>query len=118
MYTSTVSSTGQVQPTDSQTQTTQTPTATTDPLTDESTFLQLLVAQLKYQDPLNPTDGVQFVTQLAQFSSLEQSMGMHQDLDGILSALTAPSNGTTTDTTTTTDSDDTTGSDATNSTNT
>ena len=31
-------------------------------------FLQLLVAQIKNQDPLNPTDSTQFVAQLAQFS--------------------------------------------------
>jgi flagellar basal-body rod modification protein FlgD len=34
-------------------------------------FLTLLVAQLKYQDPLNPADDTQFVAQLAQFSQLE-----------------------------------------------
>ena len=35
-------------------------------------FLQLLVAQLSNQDPMNPQDGAAFVAQLAQFSSLEQ----------------------------------------------
>ncbi len=35
-------------------------------------FLQLLVAQMKYQDPLNPTSDTQYIAQLAQFSQLEQ----------------------------------------------
>jgi Flagellar hook capping protein - N-terminal region/FlgD Tudor-like domain len=37
----------------------------------QDTFLKLLVAQLKYQDPLAPTDGTQFLTQTAQFTTLE-----------------------------------------------
>jgi len=35
-------------------------------------FLQLLVAQMKYQDPLEPSDNTEYVAQLAQFSQLEQ----------------------------------------------
>ena len=46
-------------------------------------FLQLLVAQIKNQDPMSPTDGVQFLTQLAQFQQLEQSMNSGQDLSAI-----------------------------------
>ena len=46
-------------------------------------FLQLLVAQIKNQDPMSPTDGVQFLTQLAQFQQLEQSMNSGQDLTAI-----------------------------------
>src|SRR5215203_1463594 len=38
----------------------------------QSQFLQLLVAQLKGQNPLDPKDGAEFVSQLAQFSSLEE----------------------------------------------
>ncbi len=41
-------------------------------------FLQLLVAQMKYQDPLNPSTDTQFVAQLAQFSSLEQMQNLSQ----------------------------------------
>jgi flagellar basal-body rod modification protein FlgD len=54
---------------------------------DKGTFLKLLVAQLKNQNPLNPADGVQFVTQLAQFTSLEQSTQMTQDLAAIRAVL-------------------------------
>ena len=49
-------------------------------LANTSTFLQLLVAQIKNQDPLQPTDSIQFVTQLAQFSSLEQLIGIRGEL--------------------------------------
>lgn len=35
-------------------------------------FLELLVTQLQYQDPLNPTDNTEMVAQLAQFSALEE----------------------------------------------
>lgn len=47
-------------------------------MANEQTFLQLLVAQIQNQDPLSPTDSMQFVTQLAQFSSLEQLIGINQ----------------------------------------
>src|ERR1700674_931100 len=55
----------------------------TDKLANEQTFLKLFVAQLQNQDPLNPQDGTQFVAQLAQFSQLEQSLQMRQDLDAL-----------------------------------
>ncbi len=51
----------------------------TDPLTQESTFLQLLVAQIKNQDPLNPTDSIQFVGQLVQYSQLEQLLSISKN---------------------------------------
>jgi flagellar basal-body rod modification protein FlgD len=47
----------------------------------EGVFLQLLVSQLQNQDPLNPTDSTTFVTQLAQFSELEQVMAIRGDTD-------------------------------------
>jgi len=60
-------------------------TASASGLANESTFLQLLVAQLKNQNPAQPMDGTTFVTQLAQFSELEQSLASRQDLDNISS---------------------------------
>ncbi len=44
-------------------------------------FLKLLVAQLRHQDPLKPQDDSAFVAELAQFSSLEQTMGINDRLD-------------------------------------
>ena len=41
-------------------------------LTDKNTFLKLLVAQLKYQDPMNPADSTQMLAQSAQFAMVEQ----------------------------------------------
>jgi flagellar basal-body rod modification protein FlgD len=43
-------------------------------------FIKLLVAQLKHQDPMNPQDGTQMATQLAQFSSVEQLMNINSTL--------------------------------------
>jgi len=53
------------------------------PQVNKDMFLQLLVAQLKSQDPLNPTDSSQFVTQLAQFEQLETSVNQSQDVSAI-----------------------------------
>jgi len=47
----------------------------------ESDFLTLLVAQMKNQDPTNPADSTAFVTQLAQFSQLEQVIGIRSDIE-------------------------------------
>lgn len=54
-----------------------------DSLADKDAFLQLLVAQIQNQDPLNPTDGLEFLTQLAQFSELEQMIGIRSDLQAL-----------------------------------
>lgn len=43
-------------------------------------FLQLLITQLKYQDPLNPSDPEDFAAQLAQFTSLEQLIQINETL--------------------------------------
>ena len=44
-------------------------------------FISILTAQLQYQDPLNPLDPNQFVGEMAQFSSLNELIGIKQDLD-------------------------------------
>lgn len=52
----------------------------------EEMFLNLLVAQIQNQDPLNPTDSTQFVSQLAQFSELEQVIGIRSDIQSYMSS--------------------------------
>ena len=46
----------------------------------EQEFLMLLVNQLQHQDPLNPMQNEEFAVQLAQFSSLEQLIGINEKL--------------------------------------
>jgi flagellar basal-body rod modification protein FlgD len=64
--------------------TTTPPANTPNQLTSESTFLQLLVSQIKNQDPLNPTDSIQFVGQLVQFSQLEQLLGINKGIQTLV----------------------------------
>lgn len=49
-------------------------------------FLRILVAQLGNQDPLKPMDNQEFVTQLAQFTSLQQTQEMNDKLGSLLAA--------------------------------
>jgi flagellar hook assembly protein FlgD len=53
-------------------------------------FISILTAQLQYQDPLNPLDPNQFVGEMAQFSSLNELIGIKQDLDQVLQSPQAP----------------------------
>jgi flagellar basal-body rod modification protein FlgD len=55
---------------------------------DKDTFLQLLVAQMNQQDPLKPMDASQMVTQLAQFTSVEQMIDQSAKLDVLSAQLT------------------------------
>ena len=58
-------------------------------LANESTFLQLLVAQIKNQDPTQPMDSTAFLSQLAQFSQLEQLVGIRKDIENPSSSTSA-----------------------------
>ena len=62
------------------------PTAGNSVATKEN-FLQLLVAQIKNQNPLEPADGTQFLSQLSQFTEMEQMLGMREDLKAIRASL-------------------------------
>lgn len=44
-------------------------------------FLQILIAQMRNQDPLNPSDGSAMIAQLAQFSTLEQLQNLNTKMD-------------------------------------
>lgn len=46
-------------------------------------FLQLLVAQMRNQDPINPLDGTEFASQLAQFNSVEQLIDVNGGLQSL-----------------------------------
>lgn len=46
-------------------------------------FLQLLVTQMKYQDPLDPQDNGEYLAQLAQFSALEQMTNVSEGLSDV-----------------------------------
>ncbi|MFN3322184.1 MAG: flagellar hook assembly protein FlgD [Bryobacteraceae bacterium] len=57
---------------------------------NKETFLKLLVAQLRHQNPLSPADGIEFLTQLTQFSNLEQLMHVRTELETIRKAIVQP----------------------------
>ena len=54
---------------------------------DFETFLKMLTAQAKYQDPLDPIDSAEYASQLAQFSSVEQSVRTNELLQQVASQL-------------------------------
>ena len=53
---------------------------------DKDSFLLLMVTQMKNQDPLNPMDDTQYVSQLAQYSSLEQLMNLNDGMSSLTDA--------------------------------
>jgi flagellar basal-body rod modification protein FlgD len=67
-------------------QTTGTPSAPT-PGLGKQDFLKLLITQLRYQDPLNPLDQNQFMTQTAQFTQLESLQNIDRGLTSLQSTM-------------------------------
>ena len=60
----------------------------------QQTFLNLLTTQLQNQDPLDPMKNEDFIAQLAQFSSLEELMGISSALDSVYTGIAAMNNAT------------------------
>ena len=72
--------------THTQPKTTDTTLNTPSPTVDYHAFLQLLIAQMKNQDPTSPTDMSQYMSQFAQMSSVEQAIQTNTKLDTLLSS--------------------------------
>ncbi len=73
----------------------QTASKKNDELTDKTAFLKLLVAQIRNQDPLNPADGVEFLSQLVQFSQVEQLIEIRKAAEQIRDVIAPPPDETT-----------------------
>ena len=56
---------------------------------DFQSLLSIILTQLTYQDPLKPVDNFQFVSQLAQFSQLQQSQTLNDQVTNLLAAQAA-----------------------------
>jgi flagellar basal-body rod modification protein FlgD len=56
---------------------------------DFQSLLKIILTQLTYQDPLKPMDNFQFVSQLAQFSQLQQSQSLNDQVTTLLTAQAA-----------------------------
>lgn len=52
-------------------------------------LLRIILTQLTYQDPLKPMENAEFVSQLAQFSQLQQTQSMNDQLTNLLAAQSA-----------------------------
>ena len=86
----------QATPKDTTTGATSSGNATGSANTTSNDFLTLLVSELKNQDPTQPTDPNQYITQLAQVNSLQQLISINQGigtLDSAISATGSPSTG-------------------------
>lgn len=65
---------------------TATPSATTNQASNLGLedFMKILLTQLQYQDPLKPMDNQEFMAQIAQFTSLEQTQQLNDKLDQLI----------------------------------
>ena len=54
---------------------------------DYNSFLKLLVAEMKNQDPTSPTDTAKYISELASFSSVEQGVNTNKKLDSLMTAV-------------------------------
>lgn len=54
---------------------------------DYNAFLQLLIAQMKNQDPTQPIESTEYIAQLAAFSNVEQAVQTNAKLDSLMAAL-------------------------------
>jgi len=71
-------------------------TSSSDGGIDANTFITLLTAQLKAQDPLDPMDPDQMVSELTAMNTLQQTIQMRQDLDALAGTGTASTSGSST----------------------
>jgi len=70
--------------------------ATTNSASDlANSFITLLVAQLQAQDPLNPMDPTQMVSELTEINSLQQLVQIRTDLDQVTGSQTGTTTGST-----------------------
>jgi flagellar basal-body rod modification protein FlgD len=60
---------------------------------DYDAFLRLLIAEMKNQDPLEPTNASEYVSQFASFSVVEQAIQTNQKLDDLLAGLSMSQSG-------------------------
>jgi flagellar basal-body rod modification protein FlgD len=98
-----MASIGTTLPSSTAASTTSSDSSSANSLASQQTFLQLLVAQLQNQDPTQPVQGTEFITQLATFSDVEQNLAVRQDVDAISNKFLGdvPSGGTVASTATT-----------------
>jgi len=69
------------------TKTSQSTSSTSSTSLDYTAFLRLLIAQMKNQDPTNPTDPAQWMGQIASFSGVEQAIQTNAKLDSLMTSM-------------------------------